>query len=521
MIDIVSSCSKNGRVTSTHTNHQEVETLDSRRARVLLIDDDDDSEVITRGLLSAVRGATIDLKWVGSFEQGLDAIRRREFDAYLVDYRLGARDGIELIRIAVSEGCRAPLILMTGQGEHAVDVQAMQEGAADFLIKGRIQGTDIERSIRHAIERFLEAEERLKYIAELEILSSQLPVILWTTDEQLTFTSHRGAGLLRLDQKPGQVVGQKVFEYFQTEGNHPPLIEPHQRALQGEPVTYEWRWMKRKYRVQVNPLHNGQHIIGTVGIALDITDVQQLEEEVSAARLIQEGLLPRKSPSIPGFDVAGRCRPTSATGGDYFDFIEIFDGTWGIVVADVSGHGFASALVTMETRRLIRTLVDWSTDLGEILSSANRAVCEHPEASRKFVTLFFACLDHLSQSFTYSAAGHPAYLLDGQGRSKTLGTNGLPLGIMANEKYPNCGPISLAPGDVLLLYTDGISETFNPEGEKFGDQRVIDIVQAHRQLKATEIVDVVFQEVLKFCHPAEPHDDLTFVVVKVDSASHV
>ncbi len=495
--------------------------MDTRRAQVLLIDDDDDSEVITRKMLSEVRGAAIDLQRVGTFELGLDAIRRKAFDAYLVDYRLGAQDGIELIRIAYSEGCRAPLILMTGQGEHSVDVEAMQEGAADFLVKGRFDGIDIERSVRYAIERSRAAEEHLKHVAELEMLSQQLPVILWTTDDELRFTSSWGAGLSKLSQKPGQIVGVTVAEYFQTEEDNQHLIEPHQRALQGESVAYQCLWMKRKYRVQVTPLlHNGQHIIGTVGIALDITDSQQLEEEVSAARKVQEGLLPRQSPSVPGFDIAGRCRPISATGGDYFDFIEIFDGTWGIVVADVSGHGFASALVTMETRRLIRTLVDWSTDLGEILCSANRAVCEHPEASRKFVTLFFACLDHLSQSFTYSAAGHPAYLLDAQGRCKTLGTTGLPLGIVANEKFPCCGPISLTPGDVLLLYTDGISETFSPEGEKFGDQRVIDLVQAHRQLKAAEIVDVVFQEVLKFCHPAEPHDDLTFVVVKVDSEQH-
>lgn len=495
--------------------------MNTRRAQVLLIDDDDDSEVITRGMLSEVQGALIDLQRVGTFELGLEAIRRREFDAYLVDYRLGARDGIELIRIAIAEGCRAPLILMTGLGEHAVDVQAMQEGAADFLVKGRFDGIDIERSVRYAIERSRAAEEHLKQVAELEILSRQLNVILWTTDDQLRFTSSWGAGLSKLSQTPGEVVGLTIAEYFQTEGDNQHLVEPHQRALQGESVAYQCRWMNRQYRVQVTPLlHNGQHIIGTVGIALDITDAEQLEEEVSAARKIQEGLLPRKSPSIPGFDVAGRCRPISATGGDYFDFIEIFNGSWGIMVADVSGHGFASALITMEMRRLIRTLVDWTTDLDEILSTANRAVCEHPEPNRKFVTLFFACLDPVARSFTYSAAGHPAYLLDGQGHCQSLRTTGLPLGILETETFPHQGPIPLQPGDVLLLYTDGISETFSSQGEKFGDQRVVDLVQAHRHLPAAEIVDVVFQEVLKFCHPDEPHDDLTFVVVKMDSEPH-
>ena len=497
--------------------------MDNGRVRVLLIDDDEDSLILTRRMLSDVSGTVIDLDLVATFELGLEAILRRTYDAYLVDYSLGARNGIELIQLALAEGCRAPLILMTGMGQRDIEKQAMLAGASDFLAKGKCDGVDIERSVRLALERVHAAEEHLKHDAELKVMSQQLPVILWTTDEHLNFTSGWGAGLRKMGLDPDQLLKMSVFDLFQTTDPTHELIEPHLRALKGESVTYLSTWLSRRYRMQVSPLmqngiRNGNptHLIGTVGIAVDVTDTQQIEEEVSAARKVQEGLLPKESPLIPGYDIAGVCRPTSATGGDYFDYIEMPDGSWGLVIADVSGHGMASALITMETRRLIRTLVRWGADLDEILSAANQAACEHPWLDRKQVTLFFVCLNPAGRTFMYSAAGHESIVLDAAGRATHLRTEERPLGIEDGQKFPRSGPVLLIPGDVLLMFTDGINEAFDPGRTKqFGIPRLLELVHAHRHLPAAEIVDVVIQEVLKYCHPLMPHDDLTLVVVKV------
>ena len=227
--------------------------MDNGRVKVLLIDDDEDSLIITRGMLSEVSGTVIELKGVGTFELGLEAIRRRAFDAYLVDYGLGSRNGIELIKTAIEEGCRAPLILMTGMGQHDIDKLAMQAGASDFLSKGRVDGVDIERSVIHAIKRVEAEEVRLKQDTELRMLSQLLPVILWTTDERLRFTSGYGAGLQKLGLESNQLVGLSLVEYFTTPDGGPDLIEPHQRALQGESVSYQSRWMGRQYRIQDEP----------------------------------------------------------------------------------------------------------------------------------------------------------------------------------------------------------------------------------------------------------------------------
>jgi signal transduction histidine kinase len=121
--------------------------------RVLLVDDDEDDYILTRDLLSDVEGWQLDLEWFATYEAALQAIQAGRHDICLVDYRLGARTGLELLQAAVAAGCRAPIILLTGQGDHEIDVEAMQAGAADYLIKGQLNPAMLERSIRYAMER--------------------------------------------------------------------------------------------------------------------------------------------------------------------------------------------------------------------------------------------------------------------------------------------------------------------------------------------------------------------------------
>ncbi|MFQ5809040.1 MAG: histidine kinase dimerization/phospho-acceptor domain-containing protein, partial [Armatimonadota bacterium] len=128
--------------------------MESVRIKVLLVDDDEDDYIMTRDLLDeAGGGGAFALDWVTTYEEGLQAIGRREHDVYLLDYRLGARDGLELLREAIESGCKAPMILVTGQGDREVDLEAMKAGAADYLVKSDVDAPLLERSIRYAIER--------------------------------------------------------------------------------------------------------------------------------------------------------------------------------------------------------------------------------------------------------------------------------------------------------------------------------------------------------------------------------
>ncbi len=142
--------------------------VDSRPVRILLVDDDEDDYILTRDLLARIEGWECDLEWVATYDAALEMIEQRRHDVYLLDYRLGERNGMELLREALEHGCTSPMILLTGQGDHEVDVEAMKAGAADYLVKGQIGAPVLERSIRYAIahtqtlQTLRESEERLR-----------------------------------------------------------------------------------------------------------------------------------------------------------------------------------------------------------------------------------------------------------------------------------------------------------------------------------------------------------------------
>ncbi|MFM9961566.1 MAG: response regulator [Planctomycetaceae bacterium] len=149
--------------------------MTASRQRILLIDDDEDSFVITRGLL-AQRSGSYDLEWQGSYDAGLQALREGRHDACLLDYRLGARDGLELLGQAVAEGCRVPIIMLTGQDDHVLDLQAMKAGAADYLVKDKMEATRLERSVRYTIERQQLLDALEKRNAELKQSQAELQI---------------------------------------------------------------------------------------------------------------------------------------------------------------------------------------------------------------------------------------------------------------------------------------------------------------------------------------------------------
>ncbi|MGD2205916.1 MAG: ATP-binding protein [Anaerolineae bacterium] len=169
--------------------------------KVLMVDDDEDDYVITRDLLCESAGGDFDLEWVSTYEAGLEAMCRGEHDVCLLDYRLGARDGLQLLRQAMAQGCRAPIILLTGQGDRKVDLEAMTAGAADYLVKGQIGTPLLERSIRYAIER-KRAEEALRRLnATLEAqVAARTAEIRAEKEKSETILRNVGDAILMADQ---------------------------------------------------------------------------------------------------------------------------------------------------------------------------------------------------------------------------------------------------------------------------------------------------------------------------------
>ncbi|MFQ5813551.1 MAG: ATP-binding protein [Anaerolineae bacterium] len=143
--------------------------MDNRPIRVLLVDDDEDDYIITRDLLSEIEGGGYDLEWVAAYDVAVEAIGHNQHDVYLIDYRLGERNGLELLREALRDGCKAPMILLTGQGDREVDIEAMEAGAADYLVKGQIDAPLLERSIRYAMEHKRAQEQIQREVQRLDV----------------------------------------------------------------------------------------------------------------------------------------------------------------------------------------------------------------------------------------------------------------------------------------------------------------------------------------------------------------
>jgi serine phosphatase RsbU (regulator of sigma subunit) len=242
---------------------------------------------------------------------------------------------------------------------------------------------------------------------------------------------------------------------------------------------------------------------------------ERLRQEIRLARKIQQKLFPVASLPSPSFDISGASYPAEATGGDYFDYIPMRDGGLGVVIGDVSGHGFGPALLMAELRAYLRALLLTRAEVGEIVGLLNCALAEDaPEGL--FATLLFARLDPNTRCLVYASAGHtPGYILSPSGDVKSvLPPTGMPLAVLAESTYLAVAVPPLEPGDLLLLLTDGIVEAQGPGDTFFGMNRVLDVVRAHQSRTAKTIVDTLCGVVRDFGHAQEQLDDITVIVVK-------
>jgi sigma-B regulation protein RsbU (phosphoserine phosphatase) len=255
----------------------------------------------------------------------------------------------------------------------------------------------------------------------------------------------------------------------------------------------------------------------------DITERKRAERvlrenavQLLAAQRIQEHLLPRSAPNIPGLDIAGASYPAEFAAGDYFDYLPMSDNLLGIVVGDVAGHGFGPALLMASIHAHLQSLALMHADVDKILTLVNAALLRETDEDR-FVTLLLGQLDLGTQTFVYCNAGHPdGYVLDAAGRVKTrLESDSLPLGICADTSFVTGRPVMLEPGDLLLLLTDGILEAQAGGGAQFGIERTLEFVRTHRRQPAAEIIRLLYDAVVEFSECHKVADDLTAVIVKV------
>jgi sigma-B regulation protein RsbU (phosphoserine phosphatase) len=242
-----------------------------------------------------------------------------------------------------------------------------------------------------------------------------------------------------------------------------------------------------------------------------------LDREMRVVAEIQRSLLPASLPKIPGLDLAAFYQTASRAGGDYYDLFPLTDGQWGILIADVSGHGTPAAVLMAVTHAIAHTHSGPSVPPGQMLAYVNRHLTDKYTAqSETFVTAFYGIYDPARRTLTYARAGHNPPRLKScveKGLSALDGADGLPLGISAEETYREC-TVSLLPGDQLVFYTDGITEARNPSGEMFGTQRLDDSLGCDPRT-ASDLLERILQQLNDFTALRTPDDDRTLLVARV------
>jgi serine phosphatase RsbU (regulator of sigma subunit)/DNA-binding NarL/FixJ family response regulator len=536
---------------------------EEKSIRVLLVEDNPGDVGLIRTQLNGAADAIVELDHVDRLSTALAWLTATQADVILLDLGLPDSVGLNTFRQVHERYPAIPILVMMEDKVLETAFQAIREGAEDYLYKGEINGPALVRTLRHATERkraedaLRESEYRYRslfedspvplreedfsgikcYIDELrasgindfrgyfeshpEIVSECVEMVTINDVNAATLALYgvRDKGDFR--KRYSLFVGEKSFLAFReelvavAECKRQFSVETSARTADGQVKDVLIRWSippgyeKSFSRVWVSVIDLTE--LRRVQRLFDATEMQLL-----AAQEIQQHLLPDEIPPIPGYDIAAASFPAEYAAGDYYDFIPLADGKMGFVVGDVTGHGFAPALLMAAVHTLLRLLGPSHADVGELLAVANRHFLNITQEDR-FVTLALACLDVDARTLTYTSAGHPTgYVLDRDGavRSQLLST-GFPMGVVEDADFPIGDPVTLQPGDLILLLTDGFHEARSPQGEFFGTKRILNLAHQFRERSAIDILEGLYEAVLHFSSEAGLTDDITAIVIKV------
>jgi sigma-B regulation protein RsbU (phosphoserine phosphatase) len=258
-------------------------------------------------------------------------------------------------------------------------------------------------------------------------------------------------------------------------------------------------------------------------LALELADRVTMKRDLEIAREIQHWLVPQAPPRVPGVDIAFSSRPANTVGGDYYDAF-LLDGAAPVpasprlllVVADVAGKSVPAALLMATFQASLRTVASAATPLAELVARMNDYACAHSLGGRRFTTAFFADFNPAARALTYIRAGHNVPILRrASGEFERLEEGDLPLGINPGTRFPS-GSVTLAPGDLLVIFTDGVVEAVNERDQEFGEARLLDVLRATPAESAAATLQRLTSAVDAFAGSSRQHDDITCLVFRVE-----
>ncbi|MDN3507214.1 MAG: SpoIIE family protein phosphatase [Simkaniaceae bacterium] len=277
-----------------------------------------------------------------------------------------------------------------------------------------------------------------------------------------------------------------------------------------ESGNYEAQYSPDRFGFEINDL--GQNFNGMLSSLL-----QNMEKakELEIGRSVQNQLLPKEIPEFPGLFIGSGFAPAKEVAGDFYDLFVRGEDELLIAVADGSGKGVSACFYSLLVRSMLRSHALAGEELKEIVQKTNTLFCKDTGDTGNFVTAWVGLYNAKSRMLEYSSAGHmPGVLIEESGDIKELGTEGIALGAMETDQI-STGSVKLKIGDLLILYSDGVTEAHNEKGELFEKARLIEFLSAHRSLQPQELIDHLIEEVNQFAGELAQHDDLTALCVKI------
>lgn len=254
-------------------------------------------------------------------------------------------------------------------------------------------------------------------------------------------------------------------------------------------------------------------IIEKVMLHEQLIEKQRLETQLEVARQVQLALLPARDPQIDGFEISAYNFPTEEVSGDYYDWVRIYDDQIGIVVADVSGKGMPAALLMAFLRASLRAATHIGYAPAISMSKVNYLLWESIERNQ-FVTAYYGIFDATNRTLAYSNAGHnPALVMEADGSARFEERGGVPLGMFRDTRYYEYY-LTIESGQMLVLYTDGLTEARNSTDEEYGRDRLVESVRKCRDLSAREMIDYIHRDLITWTDGQGADDDVTMFIIK-------
>jgi DNA-binding response OmpR family regulator len=476
--------------------------------RVLLVEDDPSDAVLTREALASPREPKFDLVHRLNLRSALDVIAGGDIDVVLSDLSLPDARGIEACSRFLDAHPGVPLVVLTGTDDEDTGLRAVQRGAQDYLVKGRIPSEVLARSLQYAVERHAlraKVEDAARETAASEarlrtlIARSAEGMVVVDGSRRVLFANPaaeallgRSAADLRGEPFDVPIVGGEPREVS--------LLGPGGVAIPAEMRSTALEW-------QGGP--------ATLVSLYDLSDRKRIER-IALAQSVQRAFLPERlegrAESVEMGGVNELCEDAS---GDYYDFVDLGDGRWLVATGDVTGHGLGPALLMAQARAFLRSFCRSAPDVGALMARLNEALVSDM-AHGRFMTCFLAEVDVRTGAVSWCNAGHvPAFVLDASTKAvRRLGSTGLVLGVRSGAAYEPGDPFTLAPGDVLLLCSDGATEAASQTGALFGEERIAEILRTEADAGVSHLLERIQTAVRQWGDGRPPGDDMTLVAVR-------